>query len=186
MALTHLLLGFLNTTPLSGYDLNKAFSTTVQHFWTTDQSQIYRTLHKMEAEGWVRIEQIIQTDNPNKKVYHITEAGQAALRDWLRMPLPEQPTRIEWLGQLFFGDAVDNAALIRVLEHYLDGLRQSQRALEELGYTLPSREEWAGLPRAFRLQLLSLDYGVEVHRCEIRWLEQAIARLRETNEGQSP
>lgn len=183
MALAHLLLGFLNTTPLSGYDLNKAFSTTVQHFWTADQSQIYRTLYKMEAEGWVTTEQIIQTDNPNKKVYHLTEAGQKALRDWLRTPVEDAPTRIEWLGQLFFGDVVDEAALIQVLEHYLEGLRQRQRALEELGETLPPREEWAGLPRAFQLRLLTLDYGMEVHRCEIRWLEQAIARLHETTEG---
>src|SRR5258707_12071742 len=93
MSLPHLLLGLLNASPMSGYDLNKVFNTTIQHFWTTDQSQIYRTLYKLEEEGKVRVETIIQEDNPNKKVYHVTEVGAAELRQWLSKPLHETPIR---------------------------------------------------------------------------------------------
>src|ERR1043165_9302735 len=102
MSLPHLLLGLLSSNPMSGYDLNKVFNTTIQHFWTTDQSQIYRTLYKLEEEGKVRVETIIQEDNPNKKVYHVTEVGAAELSQWLRQPLEEKGTREAWLGQLFF------------------------------------------------------------------------------------
>src|SRR6185369_16784590 len=107
MSLPHLLLGLLSSNPMSGYDLNKAFNTTVQHFWTTDQSQIYRALYKLDEEGKVEVETIIQEDNPNKKVYHITEAGTAELRDWLAKRHASATIREGWLGQLFFGYEVD-------------------------------------------------------------------------------
>src|ERR1041384_4339943 len=106
MSLPHLLLGLLSSTPMSGYDLNKEFNTTVQHFWTTDQSQIYRALYKLEEEGKVRVETIIQEDNPNKKVYHITEAGKEELRDWLAKRHTSGHTREAWMGPLFFGSGM--------------------------------------------------------------------------------
>src|SRR5436190_21593498 len=99
MSLPHLLLGLLSSNPMSGYDLNKVFNTTIQHFWTTDQSQIYRTLYKLEEEGKVRVETIIQEDSPNKKVYHITDAGADELSRWLVQPLTSSTVREAWLGQ---------------------------------------------------------------------------------------
>ncbi|MBO0779365.1 MAG: PadR family transcriptional regulator, partial [Ktedonobacteraceae bacterium] len=58
MALQYLILGLLKYGPQSGYDLNRFFRDSVRHFWNTEQSQIYRALHKMHEVGWVRIEQI--------------------------------------------------------------------------------------------------------------------------------
>ncbi|MEO1643977.1 MAG: PadR family transcriptional regulator, partial [Chloroflexota bacterium] len=49
MSLQHILLGLLSDEPGSGYDLNKRLQAEGQHFWTTDQSQIYRALYKMQA-----------------------------------------------------------------------------------------------------------------------------------------
>jgi len=53
MALEHAILGFLDYGPMSGYDLKKTFDDSVNHFWTAQQSQIYRALKKMVGDGWV-------------------------------------------------------------------------------------------------------------------------------------
>jgi PadR family transcriptional regulator AphA len=74
MSLEHAILGFLNYGPSSGYDLKKVFDVSVQHFWPADQSQIYRTLSRLEDEGWAEMELVEQEDRPDRKVYHITEA----------------------------------------------------------------------------------------------------------------
>ena len=179
MSLPHLLLGLLSASPMSGYDLNKVFNTTIQHFWTTDQSQIYRTLYKLEEENKVRVETVIQEDNPNKKVYHVTEAGQSELREWLSKPLPEVPTREAWLGQLFFSHQLDNAAVIHVLEKYMAELKERLAALEALQAVFPSGEARAHIPREYQFQLLTLDYGLDVHRFHADWLARAIERIRE-------
>jgi DNA-binding PadR family transcriptional regulator len=85
-------LGFLSYKPHSGYDLKAVFDASVQHFWPADQSQIYRTLSRMEKKSWVEGEVIKQEDRPDRKVYHITPAGRNELREWLSAPLP--PTNV--------------------------------------------------------------------------------------------
>lgn len=177
MSLPHLLLGLLNASPMSGYDLNKVFETTIQHFWTTDQSQIYRTLYKLADEGKVSVETIIQEDNPNKKVYHVTEAGEAELFNWLAKPLPSAPLREAWLGQLFFSHALENAAVIEVLKQNMYELEQRLAALEALEAMFPAGEARAQIPRQYQFQLLTLDYGLEAHRFNIAWLKKAIKAI---------
>jgi DNA-binding PadR family transcriptional regulator len=178
MSLPHLLLGLLNISPMSGYDLNKEFNTTIQHFWSTDQSQIYRTLYKLEEDKRVRVETIIQEDNPNKKVYHITEAGMTELSRWLAEPLPEVPLREAWLGQLFFSEQLENEVVIDVLEVHLGQVEQRLMALEALQALFPSGEARAQIPRRYQFQLLTLDYGLDVHRFHVEWLKRAIEQIR--------
>ena len=88
MSLDHAILGFLNYHPYSGYDLKKIFDTSVQHFWSADQSQIYRTLNRLTKQGFAEMEKIPQDDRPDRKVYHITEAGRSELLQWLSGPPP--------------------------------------------------------------------------------------------------
>ena len=72
MSLEHAILGFLNYGPYSGYDLKKIFDISVQHFWPADQSQIYRTLSRLEDREWVDMDVIEQDDRPDRKEYRIT------------------------------------------------------------------------------------------------------------------
>jgi PadR family transcriptional regulator, regulatory protein AphA len=93
MSLEHAILGFLNYHLYSGYDLKKIFDNSIRHFWPADQSQIYRTLSRLEENGLAEMERVPQEDRPDRKVYHITEAGRAALREWLSncCPLARKP-----------------------------------------------------------------------------------------------
>jgi len=82
MSLKHAILGFLSYKPLSGYDLKKAFDNSVRHFWPADQSQIYRTLAQLTAEGLV--ERAADGEGPrDRHPYHITATGLSELRQWL-------------------------------------------------------------------------------------------------------
>lgn len=178
MSLQHLILGLLDAQPMSGYDLNRAFAQSAQHFWTTDQSSIYRALYKLADAGMVAVERIAQTDNPDKKVYHVTPAGGAELRHWLATPIADSPVREAWLGQIFFADAINREQLLRVLGHYRDTLAERLGALEDLDRFL--NDQWPPpdeQPYGLRLRRLTLDYGLAVHRFESAWLESAMDRI---------
>ena len=56
MRLRHAILGLLFYAPQSGYDLSRAFASSVVHFWHADQSQIYRTLDRLEPTAPYRRE----------------------------------------------------------------------------------------------------------------------------------
>ena len=93
MSLDYAILGFLNYAPLSGYDLKKVFDNSVQHFWPADQSQIYRTLTRLTERGLAEMDVIEQTERPDRKVYHITQAGRDELLQWLAGSTPERVSR---------------------------------------------------------------------------------------------
>lgn len=180
MSLPHLLLGLLTDQPASGYDLNKIYQHSVGNFWTTDQSQIYRALHKLHEKGWVEMEAIHQADKPDKKVYHPTPAGLAELRRWIATPLPQDDTvRIRRLGQVFFGDQIDTNDLLVMLAADLDKLRAAHAHLDAIrNRIMPSVDE---LPLREQLRLMTLKYGLMQYEFEIRWYEELIDLVKRSH-----
>ncbi|MGO3483520.1 MAG: PadR family transcriptional regulator, partial [Cellulosimicrobium funkei] len=104
MVLRYLVLGLLTVRPMTGYDLKRAFDTSVHHFWAADRSQLYRTLAALVDAGLAEVEVVPQESYPDRKVHTITAAGRAALRDWLAAPLEPEDAREPFLGRLFFAD----------------------------------------------------------------------------------
>ena len=183
MSLEHAILGFLNYQPLTGYDLKKAFDASVQHFWSADQSQIYRTLARLAEQGLVEMEVVPQENRPNRKVYHVTEAGQEELRRWLITPLPAEKNRVAWLIQVFFAAQLPNEAIAALFEREAQNLRRQLAVLEEqVPAAVEFYQETIGAPRDGWLWLLTLDYGQEHYRALLRWVEGVLARLDELPE----
>ncbi|KAA3664201.1 MAG: PadR family transcriptional regulator, partial [Chloroflexi bacterium] len=116
MSLKHAILGFLSYRSMTGYDLKQAFDQSVQHFWPADQGQIYRTLNQLEKAGWVSKEVIHQEDRPNRKVYHINEAGKVEMRTWLSTPLPAPTNREPFLIQVFMGGLVNQGKRLFIIQ----------------------------------------------------------------------
>jgi DNA-binding PadR family transcriptional regulator len=102
MSLRFTILGFLSIRPLTGYDLKRYFDASVRHFWSADQAAIYRTLGELAGDGLVEHERIAQQTRPDRKVYHATPAGLAALDAWLATPAPPVARREPLLVKLFF------------------------------------------------------------------------------------
>ncbi len=164
---------------MTGYDLNKVFEQTAQHFWTTDQSQIYRALYRMEGNGWVHAETVIQTDNPNKKIYHVSEAGRTELHRWLTTPLPTPPVREGWLGQVFFGGHLENAEIIAVLERYHADLTTDLQAVEAVMAGLNAQYDLSQASRNERFHLLLLEWGIVAQRTQIEHIQLLIDRIKQ-------
>jgi len=173
MSLKHLILGLLSTKSQSGYDLNKTFQQSVENFWTTDQSQIYRALYSMKKQGWVEQEIIVQDDHPDKKVYHLTSAGEQELMTWLKTPITrkEAPVREGWLGQLYFGHHLTNAELMQTLVVYIDDMQQEIDHLNQIKQ-LHFGESPETMPRRRRLSMLTLEYGLHIMEATKAWMQQ--------------
>ncbi|GHA95016.1 MULTISPECIES: PadR family transcriptional regulator [Streptomyces] len=79
MALRHAVLAALLDGEYSGYQLAKAFDIGVANFWHAVPQQLYTELAKLEKEGLVAGRQVIQESRPNKRLFRVTDAGQAEL-----------------------------------------------------------------------------------------------------------
>lgn len=178
MSLEHAILGFLQYHPLSGYDLKKVFDASVRHFWPADQAQIYRSLARLAEQGWASPEKIEQEVRPDRKVYHITDAGRAELRAWLALPLPPADHRSAELVQVFFAGQLSDHEILAIFERAAE---QTRAMLEHYGRLPREPSAYAsvvGSPRELYCWLLTLDCGVAGAECQLAWLEGVIARIK--------
>ena len=100
---SHIVLGLLamfgEATP---YDLKRMVSASVGQFWTLPHSQLYAEPARLARAGYVSEDQ--EQDGRRRKLYRITERGQAALDAWLGVLTPEPYVlRDPALLKLFFG-----------------------------------------------------------------------------------
>lgn len=175
MSLAYAILSILNVAPMTGYDLkHTAFDATVQHFWPADQSQIYRTLARLAEQGRVTMTVEPQDERPDRKVYSITAAGQAALAAWLREPQTPPTLRDPFLVQIFFGMEVPSDRLRALVEARLAHHRA--RLAELRSVPIPPAED-RPRDRWLALQHLTLDYGLALEETNVAWLERCLTVL---------
>ncbi len=182
MSLAYVILGLLQQQQRTGYDLKTTcFDDCIAHFWQADQAQIYRTLERLEAQGWAVCTVEIQTGRPNRKVYRITPDGQAELAQWLQTPQPSPLLREPLLLQLHFAACLpndsampspSNQAILALLEqeHQIH-----QARLEACRAAVPAQT--SATSRAQRLQQLALDLVQRREQVYLDWLEEAMGEM---------
>src|SRR5688572_4406307 len=110
------LLGLIAREPKSGYDLARHLERPLGDLWTAHLPQIYPELAKLQAAGLVKSRAVTQKSRPDKKIYSITKAGEAALADWVATPVKQTPVRRELMLKTFsvwLADRERAAALYR-------------------------------------------------------------------------
>lgn len=122
MALEHALLVSLSERPAAGIDLARRFDRSIGFFWQATHQQIYRTLGRMERDGWVRSSSVPQATGPDKRVYEVAEPGRLELQRWLAAPTAGDPVRSDLMVKIrgaSYGDrqAVLEEARRRLAEH---------------------------------------------------------------------
>ncbi|MCA9942641.1 MAG: PadR family transcriptional regulator [Anaerolineales bacterium] len=173
MSLHYAILGILNAMPMTGYDLkHQAFDATVRHFWPADQSQIYRTLNKLADNELVTVTVEAQAERPDRKVYAITEAGQAALLAWLQSDQAVPTLRDPLLVQLFFGQELPRADLLNLVARQLAAHQAQLAVFDQI--PIPPAESRPD-DRWLALQHLTLDFGVALEQAYVGWLQHCQA-----------
>jgi DNA-binding PadR family transcriptional regulator len=178
MSLEHAILGFLNYQPFTGYDLKKTFDASVRHFWPADQSQIYRTLARLQEEGKARVEVIDQSDRPDRKVFHITPTGKEELLRWLTSTLEVESARSPQMIQVFFAASLPDEAVLKLFE---EGAAYMRQALAMYDSFPPVVEEFArqlGTPRDAFFWGLTVESGQAMARSSLEWMESVISRIK--------
>lgn len=178
MSLEYAILGFLNYHPQSGYDLKKVFDVSVQHFWSADQSQIYRTLSRLTKQGFVEVEKVRQEDRPDRKVYHITETGRAALIEWLAGPPPFSEPRSAPLIQVFFMGQITDEEILQRFEQYAQIMRMLLDRYDAVPGDIQEISEKVRSERERFFWMLTLENGIANMRANLAWAESVIERIK--------
>ncbi|WP_380281067.1 PadR family transcriptional regulator [Kitasatospora purpeofusca] len=186
MALEHAILVSLLERPGSGYELARRFDRSIGRFWTATHQQIYRVLRRMEADGWVRAEEVAQDGRPDKKVYSAAPPGREALAAWLREPVEPETVRHELAVRIRAAAFDDPAALIPEVERHREGhAALLARYLHGERRDFPGAAAPDALDARERLQHVVLRGGIEYERMTLAWLDEVLATLRELADGRT-
>lgn len=178
MSLPHALLGLINYTPLTGYDLKTTFNASINMFWNASLPQIYRTLHQMEKSGWVlsSIEQ--QEGKPNRKIYKITNKGKKELRKWLGGPLEIHQVKDKMMIKAFFGNQMDHRDLVNQFRELREQeSRFLEKARNEFKQTADRYAIKLDAKEDVRFWLLTLDFGRRKAKMIVEWCDSALEIL---------
>lgn len=174
-----ILLGMLELGPSHGYGLRQRIDESVGQFWQESWGQLYPTLRSLLSEGLIEEVEPGEegTDMPRgrqSRVYCITDAGRAALAEWLAGDATPSVKRDELLLRTFFAHNGDPASLRRNIEASRDRVRlalarveASQRMIAASETYLDRLDWWAMTARHGELQL----------RAHLQWCDEALALL---------
>lgn len=170
MAIKYAILGLLSWQPFTGYDLKKVFTEQTILYWSGNNNQIYKTLVQLLEEGLVTNEVQPQEHLPAKKVYSITEKGQAELRKWV-LSDPEPPDlRKTFLIQLAWSDqlAIDELdSLLASYENEIDMQVRMEKEKVRRGLTQPGRS-----PREAYIWEMISENIVMSYESELEWVRK--------------
>ncbi len=177
--LKYALLGFLNYSSASGYDLKQFMDVSTSNFWHAKQSQIYTTLKKLEKDGMVISHIEPQESRPSRRVYEITEAGREDLKNWTAQPLMEIESRKEkLLLKLFFSAQLDPQIILTELR-----LQKNLHQAELEKYQTTTKDVIAQFSASLdmhddaKLWEATRRFGELYAEMFIRWLDETIEKI---------
>ncbi|HEX3459622.1 MAG TPA: PadR family transcriptional regulator [Acidimicrobiales bacterium] len=155
-------LGMIRLGVRSGYEIKEAVELSIRFFWTISRAQIYPSLERLEEAGLVE-----GTSEPagrrQRRTFQITEAGDAALQEWLQRDEP-MPFELRDIGmvKLFFADVLDRDEALALL----DSIRhRSEERVATLRSIVPTAQSVA--EQGNTLPGLTLRMGIAFHQAMI-------------------
>nr|WP_122012707.1 PadR family transcriptional regulator [Maliibacterium massiliense] len=180
MSLKHGLLGLLHYGEMTGYELDRAFKSSLAFFWHAQTSQVYRELDAMQQRGWLTSRVVVQQEKPNKRVYALTRAGEEEFLRWLAQDHVDMRIKHAFLMQLFFSGVRPPHENIALLERYIQAHEQALRDMAGVAQSVAHyAPETPDAARTTFYWQASADFGRRYMQMNIDWARDTIAAIRE-------
>lgn len=181
MPLKHAILGLLNYSDMTGYDIDRYFKSSIAFFWHVQTSQVYKELNVLTAKNWLDSDIVYQSDKPNKKVFHITEEGKLELHRWLAdADLTDiMKYKNPLLVKVFFSSEVDIDQTMRLLQKYIGECQQIIAKMNEDLNKIPDFEASIHKENESFYWSMTMTYGFMYYQNEIKWANWCIDKLKE-------
>jgi DNA-binding PadR family transcriptional regulator len=165
-------LGFLMDQPMHGYALKRALSPALPRERRVNDGVLYPLLKRMEADGLIsgRIER--GEGSPDRRVFHPTEAGRRAFREWLESSAEEDDEVAydflvghPFLTKCLFFDRLGPEGTRRKLSAQLASSEAKLADFQRIRSGMLER-------RVDAYRVAVLDLGIAQQEEKVRWLKQ--------------
>lgn len=84
-----IILNLLYKEQLTGYQIMERIQNRLSYFVEGSTGMVYPALRKLEKEAYITVEEVVQHDKPNKKIYTISEKGKTAVKAYITSPISQ-------------------------------------------------------------------------------------------------
>ena len=176
--LKYAILGLINRSPLTGYDMTKSFNEGLVEFWYAKHSQIYPELKKLTDEGLISYETIIQGEKLEKKLYTITEKGKKTLQKWLAKDDPLEPTPKDIFRlKAYFCDEMDSKTLLKQFQSALDKHTERLEYLENSMEQLLKNKDISKVSSSGFGDYIILNGAIMREKSYIEWIKNCLKKI---------
>jgi PadR family transcriptional regulator, regulatory protein AphA len=158
----------LSHAPATSYELKQRVGMTVGNFWAFAHSQLYDEPARLADDGLVSSS--VEEGGRRKRTYSITDAGRAALSDWLAGESREQ-TEVRDIGllKLFFSAMAGPEDLRTLAEHRHESHRtRADNYLAQREQIINHADPW---------QVKTLELGIRFERTVEEFWAELLAEL---------
>ena len=177
---SYAVLGLLAIRPWTTYELAKQVQRSLRWFWPRAERKLYDEPKRLVADGLATATRE-HTGRRGRTVYTITDAGRAALRDWLGEPVAPPTTEFEGMVKVFFADAGSTEQLLESLG------RIEQQAVERVGeIAAMAATRPLAFPERAHLSALTMQLVREQEEATRRWAHWAGEQVRQWSDTTDP
>lgn len=130
MDVKDLCLGALTYGDATGYDIKKFFESTFSHCFLAGYGSIYPALAELTGERLVTARTAPGQGGPNRKIYHLTEAGRRAFLARLKDTVPQHKVKSEFLVLMYFAHLLPPAKLEAILDKHLEDIEHKLKLIQ--------------------------------------------------------
>ena len=198
-----IILGILMLHRMTAYELRNFIKNNFKSMYSDSLGSIQAALKKLFELEMVTFEELVEK-GVNKKRYSITETGQEALIEWIKIPINTSKTKNYDFGKLFFMGYVSKKDQKTLIDKIILSLEEEYEALKKLKESIDVDEEseeirnylFADIEYKERIKnldkgkelienireiskftLATLDYGIDVTAFNIEWFKKLKKRI---------
>jgi len=182
MSLKYGLLGLINLTPMTGYELDKEFKGSLKYIWQAPSSQIYSELDNMEKREWLTSKRVMQDEKPNKRVYSITEKGKSALLEWMTMSETDVKNSLTgknaFLFRVLLAGSLSKEQALELMYSFREVCIARKDAQADMRKVIEQSEDEYNHTNITFFNLAALHFEM-MNQTRLDWVEKAINTIRE-------
>ena len=193
-----IILGILMLHRMTAYELRNFIKNNFKSMYSDSLGSIQAALKKLFELEMVTFEELVEK-GVNKKRYSITETGQEALIEWIKIPINTSKTKNYDFGKLFFMGYVSKKDQKTLIDKIIISMEEEYEALKKLKESIDVEEESEEIENYLltdieykeriknldkgkelienireisKFTLATLDYGIDVTAFNIEWFKK--------------
>ena len=199
-----IILGILMLRRMTAYEIRNIIKNNFKSMCSDSLGSIQSALKKLFELKMVTYEELVEK-GVNKKRYAITDVGQEALIEWIKIPVDTSKTKNLDFGKLLFMGYVSKSDQKKLIDKIILSLESEYTELKKLKESIVAEEEIATLEnylftdieyeeRIRRLNngndisenikeiskftLATLDYGIDMTAFNIEWFKKLKKKVK--------